>query len=279
MEMKLMSNRFTRFTRSNHWMNLFCANIKLEKRFEKAPNLFQNQKWRDEDHSESRTWIFDRFEKITQQFPWNKDEAIKIIPLIHGTDYETALKICSTGFASLSVLDSGWYGQGVYFSSSAKYVIPYMLKPKPAIIISYVIPGNIFPVFEDPRIKDDTRIKDDPRIKEDPRQKKHSYSGKAIKPGYQSHYVVTKVNGYPAEKTSNHCFDELVVGQEDQIVPAFILKVDMSNASELIEKFNREVQETKRLESSSGIITPSKPSQKPIHINTDDDDNQYIEMV
>jgi len=62
------------------------------------------------------------------------------------------VNICSTGFATLSVLDAGWYGQGVYFTSSARYAVPYYATKKdPAIIIAYVIPGNIYPVIEHPK--------------------------------------------------------------------------------------------------------------------------------
>jgi hypothetical protein len=49
----------------------------------------------------------------------------------------------------LSALDVGFFGSGIYFSTSAKYIIPYFAtKSNPAIIVSFLIPGNPFPVVE-----------------------------------------------------------------------------------------------------------------------------------
>jgi len=79
-------------------------------------------------------------------------------------------------------LDKGWYGQGVYFTSSARYAIPYFAtKANPVIIVAYVIPGNIFPIVEHP-------------------QWQGTFVGKAIVPGHQSHYVATTISGFPIEK-------------------------------------------------------------------------------
>jgi hypothetical protein len=44
---------------------------------------------------------------------WNKSRDIPIVPSCHGTDFFIAEKICETGFASLSSLDSGYYGKGI----------------------------------------------------------------------------------------------------------------------------------------------------------------------
>jgi hypothetical protein len=46
--------------------------------------------------------------------------------------------------------DGGWYGRGIYFSTYAMYCMPYFENRRdPALIISYVITGNAFPVNED----------------------------------------------------------------------------------------------------------------------------------
>jgi hypothetical protein len=48
------------------------------------------------------------------------------------------------GFASLSIIDAGFYGAGMYFTTFAKYTLPYFVSTaNPAIIISYLIPGII----------------------------------------------------------------------------------------------------------------------------------------
>jgi hypothetical protein len=60
--------------------------------------------------------------------------------------------------------------------------------------------GNTFPVVEHPT--------------EDP----NSLMGKVIKPGYQSHYVLTDNLGMPcSEKVDTNYYDEIVINQESQV--------------------------------------------------------------
>jgi hypothetical protein len=40
---------------------------------------------------------------------------VAILPAFHGTSLQTAWNIVRSGFATLSLLDSGWYGAGIYF--------------------------------------------------------------------------------------------------------------------------------------------------------------------
>lgn len=89
---------------------------------------------------------------------------IPVLPFVHGTNLNIARKICTTGFANLSTLvcsinssylkppqDDGYYGKGIYFSSYALYTFPYFKsKEQPAIILSWVVPGNVYPVTENP---------------------------------------------------------------------------------------------------------------------------------
>jgi hypothetical protein len=45
----------------------------------------------------------------------------------------------------------GYYGKGIYFSTSAVYIIPYFAsKKRPAVLVSLLLPGNPFPVIENP---------------------------------------------------------------------------------------------------------------------------------
>jgi len=130
-------------------------------------------------------------------------------------------KICSTGFAYLSSIDEGWYGKGVYFTSSARYATPYFaVKQDPTIIIALVLPGNTYPVTEHPK-------------------EVNNIIGQALKSGFQSHYVVTSKAGYPIQHPTEKCYDELVISQEAQVVPVFILVIDKSNIQELVEHFQR----------------------------------------
>ena len=54
--------------------------------------------------------------------------------------------------------------------------------------------------------------------------------GKAIKPGYNTHYVVTQKDGfcYKYNDYKGELYNEIVINQESQIVPAFIFAIDES---------------------------------------------------
>jgi len=147
---------------------------------------------------------------------------LPIIVACHGTGNKIALKICETGFAALSTLDSGFYGKGVYFTCYIPYIFPYVGTSKtPSMIISLVVPGNIYPVIESPS-KDDNLL------------------GAHIKTGYQSHYVKTNRNGLPCTKPrdTDH-YDELVIEQEAQLLPIYLVDLDTSNFDKLVSEWQR----------------------------------------
>jgi len=108
---------------------------------------------------------------------WNAGDDVPIIPVIHGTSMEIASKVCKAGFANISNLDDGFYGKGIYFSTSAMYCIPYFLKRKdPAVLLCFLCPGNTYPVTEKVRGN-------------------RSLLGKPLKSKYQSHYVAVNKDG------------------------------------------------------------------------------------
>lgn len=69
-----------------------------------------------------------------------------------GTTRETAGNIAHTGFTTVSSYDSGYFGRGIYFTSSIDNAKFYSLNQaksqKLCLILSVVIPGNVYPVTE-----------------------------------------------------------------------------------------------------------------------------------
>jgi len=201
---------------------------KFDSRAEHDSALFFAEKWKlqEDDRLTLRMWTKDNFLNRMSDFTWNQNERVGILPTIHGTSVTIAWKICHGGFANLSALDVGFFGSGIYFTTSAKYAIPYFAtKANPAILISYVIPGNPYPVVEQPAGPD-------------------SIAGNTLKPGYQSHYVCTTSRGAPHVKpTKHHVYDEIVINQEAQVAPAYILILDTASFGQLIKQFERKTAE------------------------------------
>eukprot|EP01126_Amoeba_proteus_P042319 TRINITY_DN4594_c0_g4_i2.p1 TRINITY_DN4594_c0_g4~~TRINITY_DN4594_c0_g4_i2.p1 ORF type:complete len:242 (-),score=45.39 TRINITY_DN4594_c0_g4_i2:294-1019(-) len=132
-----------------------------------------------------------------EQLVWNQDgSGVFILPALHATDYSIAIAICSTGFTILSSLECGWYGRGIYFTTFGGYAVNYVTDRKdPAIILSYVLSGNAFPVTE-------------------AHNSNRSLIGAPITAGYNSHYVLIKPNGSIPNDLVDH--DEATRTVEDR---------------------------------------------------------------
>lgn len=171
----------------------------------------------------------------------SNNKSIPLVPVLHGTDLDIAKKIASTGFAALSSLDAGYYGKGIYFTTHLLYTLPYCgAKRNPAIIISYLNMGNIYPVTED-------------------HKGSKSLLGTALKSGYNSHYIMTNKDGFIYDK-GDIC-DEIVVSQESQILPAFIITLDPESCIKEFDKWSR-------------VVAESTPKDTIIEVNDD-----YIRMI
>jgi len=162
--------------------------------------------------------------------------------VVHGTGGAIGKQICSAGFAALSSLDLGYYGKGIYFTSSCLYATPYFgIKKDPAILLCFIIPGNVRPIVED---------KNEP----------NSYLGVPVDSGYQSHYVLTTRTGFPITQDSEKYYDEFVLASDPQVVPVFLIMIDQSIIPGLIHQFNRDVptneKEFKQSRKESGRTRP-----------------------
>eukprot|EP01127_Copromyxa_protea_P007982 TRINITY_DN1816_c0_g1_i1.p1 TRINITY_DN1816_c0_g1~~TRINITY_DN1816_c0_g1_i1.p1 ORF type:complete len:1295 (-),score=235.72 TRINITY_DN1816_c0_g1_i1:43-3522(-) len=221
----------------------------LAARLRESPDVFFNDAWKRRGNKE-KEFVCQEFQKRVAETGWNEKETIPIIPCVHGTDFSLAMAICSTGFAALSALDAGWYGSGVYFTTYASYTITYFSTRKdPAIIISYVTPGHVFPVTEAHTAQSNSLL------------------GTVLKSSYNSHYVVVQSDGtvpdYDAIMSDNGAekiglWDEIVVSQEPQITPVYVLRISTKNMNHLLRTWDR----TKKDPSTRERIKRSKSKTK-----------------
>ncbi len=95
------------------------------------------------------------------------NRGVEIVRAWHGTSYKIARSIMVNGFASLAILDEGWFGKGIYFTTHPEYLdcaltlhfsLLYYIyamrytseKQDPCIILCYLILFNPYPVvFQD----------------------------------------------------------------------------------------------------------------------------------
>jgi len=197
----------------------------FQQRFQANPKVFNSKSWRSE-RNPLRSLTIDHFNSQVFSFDWNTNSAYDdcpILAVVHATSFQKALKIAESGFAALSILDAGFYGKGIYFSSYAIYTVPYVFSESdPSMLICFILPGNPFPVIEHPR----------------------NFTGKPILQGYQCHYVVTMKSGLPFTeedfRKNQRNFNEIVLGDESQVVPIFLIKLNKSNFGRLYYEYQRE---------------------------------------
>jgi len=186
------------------------------------PIIFGAKSWRDTENMCTSEWVFKKYTALCAKYAWNIETDTMIIPACHGTNQSIAEKICETGFASLSSLDAGYFGKGIYFTTFSMYCVPYIApKKQPTIIVSYLLPGNVYPVIE--------KV-DGP----------NSLLGAAIKNGFNSHFVVTDRAGKCVDGGAE-IFNEIIISQESQIVPAFIVSTTKASLRELLKAWKRQV--------------------------------------
>lgn len=182
-----------------------------------SANLFKSTDWIKSEDSDIRQAHYNIFHKYCTSFPWNENLVLPVVPMLHGTSRDTAWKIAQTGFATVATIDTGYYGRGIYFTSDVNYAkfyseIASKSQKKLCLLLSLVIPGNIYPLTEDHTGPD-------------------SFLGKPVKgAGYQSHYT-NVISSRNAEKFGHVCnppqsdnYDELVVFQDAQALPLFIIE-------------------------------------------------------
>jgi len=118
-------------------------------------------------------------------------------------------------------VSTGDFGTGMYVSTSAVYALNAGAAfEDPAIVLCFANTGNVFPAIE-------------------AADHKNSLKGRPLKPGYQSHFALTKIDGKVASETDLPIFSDLVIGQETQLIPFCIIEIDKTAAAPLYRKYQR----------------------------------------
>jgi len=231
-------------------------NVILNHRHQELPTLFKKD-WRKDVQKKYKESVYVKYNAVpTQQYQSadNKDSSEKGVPVIlmvHGTTEKAAYSIVKAGFGTVSSLDAGYYGQGIYFTRSIKYACSYDTggTKEKTIILSLVTPGNVFPVKPTDKLR-----------------------GQPIKPGYQSHYTLVDRKGRPVteDEVTSAVYDELVVGQDTQAVARYILRVAPKEQRK--KRVNKKKPKKGDKKTKKGENTPSKAQVSELAGHGSDDD-------
>jgi hypothetical protein len=189
----------------------------------------------------------DRFQVITApfapfqvQFNQHRTQTfthIQVLPLWHGSTAAKCDSICRSGFtyfgkhgftaggASTGSTDIGFFGSGIYFTTSARYATETYSDGE-NLLLGWVSLRKPFPVISDTS---------DPRECSDMKRLK----GQGAYHKYNAHYVPVipdpqnpnSPNYYPCSVTHQPIWDEIVVFQQSQTLVRFwiVLQVDLTH--------------------------------------------------
>jgi hypothetical protein len=154
-----------------------------------------------------------------------------LLLVFHGCAIGDADLICSTGLANVAYRDNGWFGQGIYATSSAEYAARYAsgeLKPNSThrtnaqgeyvVIACWAVPGMCYPLSR----------KADYTGAAAAHSKFYAAPGRQAKPlvnQFQSHYVAVGANDFEiVDGVRNKVvadYDEIVFRESAQLIPAY----------------------------------------------------------
>jgi hypothetical protein len=176
---------------------------KLTNKWRDFPQLFRSEGWKSEANAEIKQGMLQELDKFSASFTWNKSASVPVIPALHCPDESAVWAIMSAGFSVLSSRDDGRFGRGIYLTTDAEYAATYCKDPVKTFVLCLALPGNAYPTA--------TELRGEP-----PRR------------GYQSHYVRLR-DGQPGLGARA---DELVVFQENQILPRYVIRATQRSVAQ-----------------------------------------------
>jgi len=230
----------------------------IEKQHRYTPGLFRKEEWRSLGDAEQRKRMYHHLSTKIRAFrgEFNDGSHPFVVPMVHGTTENAAVRVMEGGFGTVAGLDDGHYGRGMYFTSDLRYANMYaeiqtrrhsLTSPSGSnvFLVAAVLPGNPYPVTEHPFIPKrdkDGKLLHPPKFEMEPthegkeKRKRNPLGllGQACKGGYQSHYAVvdtktislpfpTQFDDFDDPKKNRIVSDELVVFEGAQALPLFLV--------------------------------------------------------
>ena len=196
--------------------------------------------WNQEPRADQRAVAIERWRECAKIFsPFNTIESdgrrhswekVKVLPLWHGTDKTICHSISESGFVYFGKTsigskqsedpkstDEGYFGSGIYFTSSARYAAD--IYGKGHLLMAWVSMREPFPVVGNPKHEDMRTLK-----------------GKGAYKHYNAHYVPVVSTDpsnpnnpiyFPCKAGQRPTFDEIVVFQDSQALGRFWVELEV----------------------------------------------------
>jgi len=215
-------------------------------RFKTAGKLFKKDDYKQEKDATRKQKILDDYKTKMEVHPFNKSDekkyTIPILPAFQGLNETVAMRVCESGYSVDLPSNTHFFGKGLYFTTDPIFALQSLehqkvgadASPNKVLVLSILIPGNVFPVTEHP-FKDENKefFLDHPDVpkKEQRVPNPKGYYQKGIRPGYQCHYTLVEKNKeafsdpeiFRDLSDRKQFGDQIVVFENSQALPLYVL--------------------------------------------------------
>jgi serine/threonine protein kinase len=140
---------------------------------------------------------------------------VNLVPRWHATNADILPSLFETGFANLAMVDTGFFGKGIYSTGEAKYAqtVYGKMYPRPALLMNWVASFSAYPVIDG----------DMPELQ-----------GKGNYGNHDAHFIPVRpanpkdpheVNFYPCRINEKYTYTEMVVFQSAQCLPRYVVEL------------------------------------------------------
>ncbi len=191
-----------------------------------------NAHWRNEQGQQGawRDTTHQLLEVLAKPHRDVQNPHVKILPMWHATNAQILPSLFETGFANLAMVDTGFFGKGIYSAAEARYsqTVYGKMYATPALLMNWVASFSAYPVIDGDMGK---------------------LQGGANLGNYDAHFIpVRPLNPqdpdesvfYPCRVGEKATYTEMVVFQSAQCLPRYLVELQ----SDLL-KTPQEIEEAK----------------------------------
>lgn len=176
----------------------------------------------------------------------------KVVAMFHGPKKRYLDSIFCGNLANLAKTDAGYFGNGVYHTSSAQYAYKYTDK-EGQLLMNWICFSSVYPVIHHPSVDKDVKDANHPQWKkltQDLKKKHWVYlTGRQgpISGTHNAHYALVcsknpndpeEMEFYPSTRGEEYAYDELVSFDVCQVLPRYLITLgpDLGHAKSLYHR-------------------------------------------
>lgn len=186
----------------------------------RSDDPFFTPNWHLDDQADWRYAVYNLFRKMRKK---GDDAAphVNFLPLWHGTQTNKVESICKTGFASLAMTDTGFFGNGIYSTNAAEYAWRVYSKGGP-LLINWVACYSAYPFIAGDNVENGSE--------------RRKYDGYFIPVAPRNPNNPNEVNYDACKPDQKYTYVEMMVSDPASCHPTFVVELQKDTLTSLEDK-------------------------------------------